>query len=260
MAREGVPLIVIQRQLGHTNLGITSIYLQGIDSTEIIAPSTPAAPRWSPSTARYASEPQTGGRGARRSSAAGARPTEQRAAQCGGSRRLLLPPESSGLDLRSHCSSGAGVETRSAAAAVPRCSSAAKPMVRLIAALPRVVRSGRPPPRLADVEVVRGLARERGRLARDVRAGYTRRATFGKGSGARVRRRPPASARRRAALVDRRGDSRVLARQRNSKSHGGGWWRFAAARRSDRRHDLGGDPDRRSSPVMQGWTRSPTST
>ena len=36
MAREGVPLIVIQRQLGHTNLGITSIYLQGIDSAEII--------------------------------------------------------------------------------------------------------------------------------------------------------------------------------------------------------------------------------
>lgn len=35
MAREGVPLIVIQRQLGHTNLGITSIYLQGIDSAEI---------------------------------------------------------------------------------------------------------------------------------------------------------------------------------------------------------------------------------
>jgi integrase/recombinase XerD len=31
-----VPLIVIQRQLGHTNLGITSIYLQGIDNTEII--------------------------------------------------------------------------------------------------------------------------------------------------------------------------------------------------------------------------------
>jgi integrase len=32
MAREGVSLIVIQRQLGHTNLGITSIYLQGIDN------------------------------------------------------------------------------------------------------------------------------------------------------------------------------------------------------------------------------------
>ena len=36
MAREGVPLIVIQRQLGHINLGITSIYLEGIDNTEII--------------------------------------------------------------------------------------------------------------------------------------------------------------------------------------------------------------------------------
>jgi site-specific recombinase XerD len=36
MAREGVPLIVIQRQLGHSNLGITSVYLQGIDTGEII--------------------------------------------------------------------------------------------------------------------------------------------------------------------------------------------------------------------------------
>ena len=36
MAREGVPLNVIQRQLGHANLGITSVYLQGIDSSEII--------------------------------------------------------------------------------------------------------------------------------------------------------------------------------------------------------------------------------
>jgi len=36
MAREGVPLIVIQRQLGHSNLGITSFYLQGIDNAEII--------------------------------------------------------------------------------------------------------------------------------------------------------------------------------------------------------------------------------
>jgi site-specific recombinase XerD len=36
MAREGVPLIVIQRQLGQSNLGITSVYLQGIDSGEII--------------------------------------------------------------------------------------------------------------------------------------------------------------------------------------------------------------------------------
>jgi site-specific recombinase XerD len=36
LAREGVPPIVIQRQLGHSNLGITSIYLQGIDNAEII--------------------------------------------------------------------------------------------------------------------------------------------------------------------------------------------------------------------------------
>jgi site-specific recombinase XerD len=37
LAREGVPLNVIQRQLGHSNLGTTSIYLQGIDTEEIIA-------------------------------------------------------------------------------------------------------------------------------------------------------------------------------------------------------------------------------
>ena len=32
------PLNVIQRQLGHADLGVTSIYLQGIDSGEIIEP------------------------------------------------------------------------------------------------------------------------------------------------------------------------------------------------------------------------------
>jgi integrase/recombinase XerD len=37
MAHEGVPLVVIQRQLGHADLGITSINLQGIDSSEIIS-------------------------------------------------------------------------------------------------------------------------------------------------------------------------------------------------------------------------------
>jgi integrase/recombinase XerD len=36
MAREGVPLNVIQRQVGHANLGITSVYLEGIDNAEII--------------------------------------------------------------------------------------------------------------------------------------------------------------------------------------------------------------------------------
>ena len=36
MSREGVPLLVIQRQLGHSDLGITSRYLRGIDNAEII--------------------------------------------------------------------------------------------------------------------------------------------------------------------------------------------------------------------------------
>jgi site-specific recombinase XerD len=48
LAREGVPLNVIQRQLGHRDLGVTSIYLQGIDLTEIIDtvhnPPTPMIP------------------------------------------------------------------------------------------------------------------------------------------------------------------------------------------------------------------------
>jgi site-specific recombinase XerD len=37
LAREGIALNIIQRQLGHANLGTTSIYLQGIDTDEIIA-------------------------------------------------------------------------------------------------------------------------------------------------------------------------------------------------------------------------------
>lgn len=36
IAHEAVPLVVIQRQLGHSNLGTTSIYLQVIDNAEII--------------------------------------------------------------------------------------------------------------------------------------------------------------------------------------------------------------------------------
>jgi integrase/recombinase XerD len=50
MAREGVPLNVIQRQLGHADLGVASVYLQGIDNTEVIsavhsrqAPTMPAS-------------------------------------------------------------------------------------------------------------------------------------------------------------------------------------------------------------------------
>jgi site-specific recombinase XerD len=51
MSREGISLLVIQRQLGHADLGITSAYLRGIDNTEIIhavherpAPMIPAGP------------------------------------------------------------------------------------------------------------------------------------------------------------------------------------------------------------------------
>jgi site-specific recombinase XerD len=37
LAREGIALNIVQRQLGHDNLGTTSNYLQGIDTDEIIA-------------------------------------------------------------------------------------------------------------------------------------------------------------------------------------------------------------------------------
>src|SRR5436190_1056127 len=48
LAREGVPLNIIQRQLRHANLGTTSIYLQGIDTEEIIAAvHSPRAPMMS---------------------------------------------------------------------------------------------------------------------------------------------------------------------------------------------------------------------
>jgi hypothetical protein len=47
---QGVSLKLIQRQLGHADLGVTSVYLQGIDSTEVIstvrsrlAPTMPAS-------------------------------------------------------------------------------------------------------------------------------------------------------------------------------------------------------------------------
>src|SRR5664279_1324657 len=36
LAREGVPVNIIQRQLGHSDLGTTSTYLQGIDPSEIV--------------------------------------------------------------------------------------------------------------------------------------------------------------------------------------------------------------------------------
>jgi hypothetical protein len=54
MAREGVPLIVIRRQLGHSNLGITSVCLQASTTPRSSRRSTRAAPQWcrSPPRAR----------------------------------------------------------------------------------------------------------------------------------------------------------------------------------------------------------------
>ena len=54
MAREGLPINVIQRQLGHANLGVTSIYLQGIDSGEIIETVRTRKPPVIPATAALA--------------------------------------------------------------------------------------------------------------------------------------------------------------------------------------------------------------
>ena len=51
MAHEGVPLVVIQRQLGHAHLGVTSIYLQGIDNSEIIDTVHSRRPPMIPATA-----------------------------------------------------------------------------------------------------------------------------------------------------------------------------------------------------------------
>ena len=55
MSREGISLIVIQRQLGHADLAITSRYLRGIDNTETIQavydrpePMIPASRRLAP--------------------------------------------------------------------------------------------------------------------------------------------------------------------------------------------------------------------
>jgi site-specific recombinase XerD len=45
MAREGVPLNVIQRQLGHANLGVASVYLQGSTTPRSSTPSAPAEHR-----------------------------------------------------------------------------------------------------------------------------------------------------------------------------------------------------------------------
>jgi hypothetical protein len=45
------PLNVIQRQLEHSNLGVTSVYLQGIDSAEVINAVHDRRPPMMPATA-----------------------------------------------------------------------------------------------------------------------------------------------------------------------------------------------------------------
>jgi site-specific recombinase XerD len=51
LAREGIPVNLIQRQLGHTDLGTTSTYLQGIDPVEIISAVHSRRAPMSPATA-----------------------------------------------------------------------------------------------------------------------------------------------------------------------------------------------------------------
>ncbi len=51
LAHEEIPLGVIQRQLGHAHLGVTSIYLQGIDNAEIIDAVHTRRPPMIPATA-----------------------------------------------------------------------------------------------------------------------------------------------------------------------------------------------------------------
>jgi integrase/recombinase XerD len=51
MSREGVPLLIIQRQLGHADLAITSVYLRGIDNTEIVHTVHERQHQWCPPTA-----------------------------------------------------------------------------------------------------------------------------------------------------------------------------------------------------------------
>ncbi len=54
MSREGIPLLVIQRQLGHADLAVTSAYLRGIDSTVIIDTVHHRSAPMIPATARFA--------------------------------------------------------------------------------------------------------------------------------------------------------------------------------------------------------------
>ena len=82
MAHEDVAPSVVQRQLGHSNLGITSIYLPAIDNAEIIEAVTPAARHWCPPAPRSGSDDVCGD-AARRTARAATAATRQAAAATG---------------------------------------------------------------------------------------------------------------------------------------------------------------------------------
>jgi site-specific recombinase XerD len=48
-AMDGVPLPIIQRQLGHQNLATTDVYLRGIAPADVVATLREMVPRWEPS-------------------------------------------------------------------------------------------------------------------------------------------------------------------------------------------------------------------
>jgi integrase/recombinase XerD len=48
-AMDGVPMPIIQRQLGHQNLATTDVYLRGIAPADVVATLREMVPRWEPS-------------------------------------------------------------------------------------------------------------------------------------------------------------------------------------------------------------------
>ena len=82
LAREGVALNIIQRQLGHANLGTTSIYLKGIDTEEIIATVHARRPPSMSATPDSGSNPTRPRAGAPHTLLLDARPGHRFAAEC----------------------------------------------------------------------------------------------------------------------------------------------------------------------------------
>ena len=91
MAREGVPLVVIQRQLGHANVGITSIDLEGIDRTKSSTPSITAPRQSSRRVPASGSQPFPRPASSRRATPLQAAPSASRLAWIGAVSPSLLP-------------------------------------------------------------------------------------------------------------------------------------------------------------------------